>query len=298
MLVFVSAITFYLLSQAGGDAFTVLRDNPQVSSETIERLRQIYGLDRPWSERYLSWLRSFVTGDLGESFHFKMGVGGLVISRLWNTVALGGGGIVLAWLIAILLSYYSAFSRSRFLDRIISLIVILTASLPRIVLALFALAIFVSSTGSALEIRNGSIAAFLTSVVVIAIPLIALFLGQTHRELDDAMDEKSVEHARAKGLSESKVIIRHASRFALSPLLTIFGLSLGSVVSAAVIVETILGWPGLGALMVTAVRARDIPLVMGIVVISTIAVWAGNAVADILQLLNDKRLRDAEILPE
>ena len=100
--------------------------------------------------------------------------------------------------------------------------------------------------------------------------------------------------ARAKGLSESAIISRHASRFALNPLLTILGLSLGGIIGGSVVVETILGWQGVGALMVTAVRARDVPLVMGIVVATTIAVWLGNSIAEILQLVNDKRLRDAE----
>jgi peptide/nickel transport system permease protein len=108
------------------------------------------------------------------------------------------------------------------------------------------------------------------------------------------MDEDSIRMARAKGLSESVIIRRHASRFALNPLLTVVGLSLGAIIGGSVIVETILGWPGLGELMVTAVRSRDVPLVMGIVVTTCLAVWMGNSVAEIFQLINDKRLRDAE----
>jgi len=82
----------------------------------------------------------------------------------------------------------------------------------------------------------------------------------------------------------------------VNPLLTILGLSLGSIIGGSVIVETILGWPGLGELMVTAVRFRDVPLVMGVVVVTSVAVWLGNSIAEILQLVNDRRLRDSEII--
>ena len=295
MLAAVSAITFALLSSAGGDALTSLRDNPQVSEETIEQLRQHYGLDRPVVSRYLDWFGSLLTGDLGESFHFRSRVLPLVLSRLWNTILLGGAALVIAWSIAIGLSYLSALLKNRQLDRFIELLILFTASTPRIVLALFALALFVRSTGSAVEIRTGSLGSFFVSAFVLAVPLIALFLAQGHNELTSAMKEDSIRMARAKGLSEPVIIRRHASRFALNPLLTVFGLSLGGIIGGSVVVETILGWQGVGALMVTAVRARDVPLVMGIVVMTTLAVWLGNSIAEILQLVNDKRLRDAEV---
>ena len=146
-----------------------------------------------------------------------------------------------------------------------------------------------------MEIRTGSASSFLVSAFVLAVPLIALFLAQGHSELTSAMNEESIRMARAKGLSEPVIIRRHASRFALNPLLTVFGLSLGAIIGGSVIVETILGWSGVGALMVTAVRSRDVPLVMGIVVMTTIVVWLGNSIAEILQLVNDKRLRVAEM---
>lgn len=105
------------------------------------------------------------------------------------------------------------------------------------------------------------------------------------------MNEDFIKLARAKGLSESAVIIRHASRAAIGPLLTLFGLSLGTLLAGSVIVETVLGWPGIGSLLVAAVRSRDLPVVMGVVLTASAAVWFGNAMAEILQMVNDKRLR-------
>jgi peptide/nickel transport system permease protein len=106
------------------------------------------------------------------------------------------------------------------------------------------------------------------------------------------MREDFIKLARAKGLSEGTVILRHAIRPALNPVLTIAGLSFGAVLGGSVIVESVLGRQGLGTLMVTAVRGRDLPLVMGIVLFTSTAVWLGNALAELLQAINDKRIRD------
>jgi peptide/nickel transport system permease protein len=126
--------------------------------------------------------------------------------------------------------------------------------------------------------------------------LTAVFLAQASRGMGEAMNEDFVKLARAKGLSERTVIIRHAARAALNPVITLFGLSIGALIGGSVLVETILGWPGVGALTVTAVRGRDVPLLMGVVLITSAAVWMGNTAAEFLQVVNDKRLRDAETI--
>jgi ABC-type dipeptide/oligopeptide/nickel transport system permease component len=295
MLIAVSAISFVLLSNAGGDAFTALRENPQVSDATIEQLRASYGLDRPVAVRYASWLGSFLTGDMGESIHFKVPVASLVLSRLLYTLALGAAAVAFAWLLSLLLSFLAVRFNSRMLDRTIEFTILITASVPRIALSLFALALIVWSSQNAVAIRQGSAASFVLSSLVLSVPLIALFLAQAKDALRSAMEEDFVKLARSKGLSENALILRHASRAALGPLLTLLGLSIGSIIGGTVIVETILGWPGIGALTVTAVRVRDVPMVMGIVVISTLAVWMGNAIAEVLQMLNDSRLREVSL---
>jgi peptide/nickel transport system permease protein len=294
MLLAVSAISFSLLSSAGGDALSALRENPQVTEETLERFRRVYELDKPLTTRYFSWLSTTLRGDMGESIAFKTDVGALVFWRLWYTVQLGFLALLIALIISLGLAFSSARFDQRFLRRLVDGVVLLSASTPRIVLALFALALTVSLSGSAAAIQGGSVSAMLLAAFVLAFPLIALFLAQADGELRRVMNEPYIQFARAKGLDENTVILRHASRAALNPLLTIFGLSLGALVGGSVIVETILGWPGIGALTVAAVKSRDVPLVMGIVLISSAAVWAGNTVAEVLQMVNDKRLRDLE----
>lgn len=295
MLLAVSALTFFLLSSAGGDAFDALRENPQVSDETIEQLRAVYGLDRPVVSRYFSWLASFATGDLGESLNFKTPVSSIVVTKLFYTSLLGFVALGIAWTVAIFLSYLAVLKNSRPLDRAIEFLILISASIPRIALSLFVLAFMVWMSTGALSIQAGSLVSFILSALVLAFPLISIFLAQANSELQSAMDEQFVQLARAKGLDERTVIVKHASRAALNPLITLFGLSLGGIISATVIVETILGWPGIGSLVVTAVRSRDVPLVMGIVIVSSLAVWIGNAIAEMLQMVNDRRLRDQDL---
>lgn len=290
MILIVSAVTFALLGFAGGDALTQLRDNPQISEETIERLRSVYGLDQPLPVRYVRWLSGAVTGDLGESTYFRVPVNGLVWARSVSTFLLGTAAFAIALTIAVPLSLIGVRYNSTTIAAFIDLVVLLTASTPRIVLALVALAISVRLTSSAME--TSSVVLFWLAALALSAPLVSAFLAQLHNELRRTMHEDFIQLARAKGLSESAVILRHAVRPALNPVLTLAGLSLGGVLGGSVIVESVLGRQGLGTLMVSAVRARDLPLVMGIVLFTSTAVWVGNAIGELLQAVNDKRIRD------
>jgi len=290
MILIVSAVTFALLGFAGGDALTQLRNNPQVSEQTIERLRAVYGLDQPLPIRYFRWLTGAVTGDLGESTYFRVPVSGLVWTRSVSTFLLGMAAFAIALALAVPLSLIGVRYKSKTISVVIDLVILVTVSTPRIVLALIALVISVRLASSAMD--SSSSVLFWLAALALSAPLISVFLAQLHGELQRTMREDFIKLARAKGLSESAVIFRHAIRPALNPVLTIAGLSLCGVLGGSVIVESVLGRQGLGTLMVSAVRTRDLPLVMGVVLFTSTAVWLGNALAELLQAVNDKRIRD------
>ena len=289
MILIVSAVTFALLSFSGGDAVTALRENPQISEASIENLRRVYGLDKPLPVRYFSWLSGAVVGEMGESMYFRVPVSSIVASRFMSTFLLGIAALVMALVVTFVLGIAAARYRIKTLSRLIEFVVFFTASTPRIVLALVALAVVAQLSASNIDAANA--VGFWLAAFALAAPLISIFLAQFHDGLSQAMDEDFVQLARAKGLSEGIVVVRHAIRAALNPVLTVFGLSLGGVLGGSVIVETVLGRQGLGALMVSAVRGRDLPLVMGIVLVTSTAVWLGNTLAEILQAVNDKRMR-------
>jgi peptide/nickel transport system permease protein len=289
MILIVSAVTFALLSLAGGDALTALYDNPQISQATIENLRRVYGLDKPLAVRYFSWLSGAVVGEMGESMYFRVPVSSIVASRFVSTLFLGLAALAISVGVSFGLGIAAARYRSNVLSRLIEFIIFFTASTPRIVLALVALAIVAQLTAA--NIDAASAAGFWLAALALAAPLISIFLAQFHDGLTRTMGEDFIQLARAKGLSEGVIVVRHALRAALNPVLTVFGLSLGGVLGGSVIVESVLGRQGLGTLMVSAVRGRDLPLVMGIVLVTSTAVWLGNTLAEILQAVNDKRMR-------
>jgi peptide/nickel transport system permease protein len=290
MLVFVSGLTFYLLSAAGGDALSALRDNPQINVATLEQYEKLYGLDERFITRYTKWVGNAVVGDLGRSFAFQVPVSSLIWSRFLNTALISGLALIIAMTVSLTLAIANARFRSRLLNGFVDTVVLVAASTPRMVLALAALAVIVRAS-SVTAFSGSSFVSLFVGAAVLSTPLIALLLAQLRRGIEGAMNEDFIRVARAKGLSEWIVVIKHALRPGLDPALAIAGVSLGALFGGSVIVETILAWPGIGALMVQAVKGRDIPLVMGVVVASSAAVWLGNAIAEYLQLANDARLR-------
>lgn len=296
VILIVSALTFALLAAAGGDALSSLSSDPLVSEATLRSLRHTYGLDQPLAVRYWRWLSGVLSGEMGYSLYYHTPAWSIIRPRLINTIALASVALFIAMTIALVLGWLAARRARGWGDRLAGAVVLLASSSPRIVLALIALALVARSpsfmsSGGASAAQGISFMHIFIPAIVLSVPLVALFLAQVRDGLLLSLREDFVQVARAKGLSERAVILRHALRGALNPLITIFGLSLGSMISGSVIVESILGWPGLGQLSVVAAQSRDVPLLMGVVLITATAVLIGNLVADILLCLNDPRLR-------
>ncbi|MGH9751804.1 MAG: ABC transporter permease, partial [Blastocatellia bacterium] len=296
VLLIISFLIFALLARAGSDAARAL-DNLHGSEETIEKIRRIHGLDRPLTERYWNWVADAARGDLGHSFEFHAPVWSLIRLPLLRTMTMATIAILIAWSVALALGIAAARRAGSWVDRLCSALILLAASTPRLVLALLALA-FISSTplinvvgpttNSDVEILSFRV---IPPAIILSVPLIALFLAQTRVVIREALDEEFVRVARARGAPEWMVLLRHALRPAAGPLITIFGFSLGGVMSGSVIVEKVMGWPGLGLLTVSAVQARDVSLLLGVTMVAAAMVMAGNLAADILQRLNNPRLR-------
>lgn len=301
VLLVVSALTFALLAAAGGDALGELSTEQATSEATMRELRRVYGLDEPLAMRYLRWLGDLARGRMGDSFYYHAPVATIIWPRLLRTLALAAVALFLALSFSLTLGALAARRKGSWWDRASELIILLTASTPRIVLALVALAIVartswfpVGGADAGETFADFRPLRILPPAIVLSIPLVALFLAQTREGLSHALSQDFVQVARAKGLDERAVILRHALRDALNPLITLFGYSFGSVVSGSIIVERVLGWSGLGSLSVTAVLTRDVPLLMGVVMVTATAVLIGNLCADILLRLNDPRLRQQD----
>jgi len=305
LLVGISLLTFLAVTLSPGDPLSQLLENPQISRETIEALRQRLGLGLPWHIRYVRWLGGILHGDFGFSIEYQVPVSGLVYPRLINTLVLSVAASVIAWLVGIPLGMIAAVRQRSWFDRFYSTFALLGLSTPRIFLSLLALLLAVSTgwfpIGGMYSITHdpmstaGQIADMLHHLILPALVLslypLAVISSQMRGNLSEALLSDFVRAAQAKGLKARGVIARHALRNALNPLIVLMGYSIGNLLSGSALVETVMAWPGLGRLAVEAVFARDIYVIMASVMISSVMLILGNLIADLLLAANDPRVR-------
>lgn len=283
-------LIFVLLALAGADPTAQWRLEGRLSDETAAALRSIYGADKPLLKRYLLWLGSLARGDFGQSISYGAPVATLLWPRFARTLAVAAPAWVLGCAAALAIGMAAARRPDSLWNRLGEALVLAGSSIPRIILALAALALIarLQLLEAATHVGFSGAAA---PILVLSVPLTALFLAQTLAVIRSSARADHVLAARARGLAESTVFRRYILRPALAPLLVTAGTALAATLSGSVPVERILGWPGLGDMTVTAVRNRDVPLLLGITLIATVAVLAVNLAADLLQRFNDPRVR-------
>lgn len=308
ILLGVSLLTFLLMSLTPGGYLQSLRQNPQISAETVERLIAKYHYDKPWYVQYGYWLKNVAQGDFGYSIQYKIPATDLITARLWNTFLLSLCATIVAWCIAVPLGIWAAVNKDSLVDRGCSMLAFVGLSVPEILLALLAL-MFAAATGwfpiggaqSSLYDMMTPMERFwdrahhlVLPVLVLAASELAGIMRQMRSNLLDTLRADYVTAARAKGLPEGWVIYKHALRNAINPLLTIFGYSLAHLLSGAFIVENIMAWPGLGRLTIEAYTAKDSMLVVDSVVMAAALLIIGNFVADLMLAWSDPRIRVKE----
>ncbi len=308
LLVGVSVLSFVLVELAPGDYFAEMRLDPRISEATVRALRVRYGLDRPLPERYLRWVASLARGELGYSFAYGQPVGPLLWPRVRNTLLLTGTANGLAWMLAVPLGAWWATRRRGVADAGLAGLTAILLALPDLVLALGLLLLAVRTgwfpAGGMVSLGHEQMSAGerLRDVAAhLVLPVTALVLGilpvlvrYVRASVADALGAPFVRAARAHGIPEVRVVLRHALPAAANPLISLFGLSLAGLLSTSLLVEVVMSWPGLGPLMLEAILARDFYLVLGPVLASTLLLVGGNLLADALLLAVDPRIRSEE----
>lgn len=310
----VTFISFLIISLTPGDFLSTMSLSPDVSPERIARLRHDFGLDQPWYVQYVLWLYRlspyrYPLGlkwpDLGYSFANKTPVIDLMKDRFLHTLLLSTTAEALIWIVAIPLGMLAAYKRRSWVDRLTSFGVFLGLSIPEILLSLFAL-LFAATTGlfpigemHRLHYEElSSVGQFLDVLHHMALPTLVLTVtgaASTMRymrgSLLETLTSDYIRTARAKGLSQKAVILKHAFRNAINPLITLFGFSFANLISTSFLVEYIMGWPGLGKLTYEALVAKDLYVIMAALILSTVFLIAGNLFADVLLAITDPRIR-------
>jgi peptide/nickel transport system permease protein len=269
--------------------------NPRVSAETLQRMRQRFGIDDPLPIRYLKWLRSAAELDFGRSYAYSLPVTDVIASRVWPTVQLEALSYLVG-LVGVPLGVYAASKRGAIGDNVVRLVTVIGTSVPTWWLGL-SIIVFMSSTIGWFPNGQGDGTVFDWARHII-IPAFLLGLGGligftrfVRSEVLEVLNQDYVRTARAKGLAEPIVQQAHVLRTALIPVVTILGGLLPSLLSGAIILETIFNWPGMGRLFIEAASSRDYPLLLGMLLLGTVLTIVGAFLADIGYGLVDPRVR-------
>lgn len=305
LLLGVSALTFLLLQLAPGDFLATVAENPQVPAETLEQMRRSFGLDRPWYVQYALYLKNvFLHFDFGYSFAYRLPVFAVLGKGVLNTLLLASAAMLVTWGLAIPLGVLAAVRQHGWTDRALSLSAFVWLSVPEVLSGMLLLMLAANTgwfpvggmhsddasgmggLGRALDVARHLV---LPALVVGLVPL-ASRMRQMRAGLLDVLKLDFVTTARAKGLGEGRVIVHHALRNALNPMITLFGFTIGSLLSGSFVAETIFSWPGLGTIALDAIRSEDQYLVMGSVMMASTVLVLGNLVADLLLAAADPRI--------
>lgn len=306
VIVLAATVVFVLVHLAPGDPFSAALDDPSFSAETRDRLRAQYGYDQPVATQYGLWLRNIARGDLGISHNAARPVAAVMADAIPNTLLLMGTALVFGLLGGIALGAWQAARRESRAARFSNAAALTLLSVPEFLLAFAAVAVLagrwrlfpiggmvdfaqhdsMSFVGRGLDIMRHLTLPALTLALVVA----AAVSRYQRTEMLAVLPEDFVRTARAKGAGEGRVVIRHALRNALGPIIQIAGLLLPALVGGAVFIEKIFGWPGMGLTMVDAVLGRDYALVLGGVLCTSTLVVLGGLLADLVAAFADPRV--------
>jgi peptide/nickel transport system permease protein len=299
MLVGVSLILFVIMRLAPGGPEAVLVGG-EFSQEVAAQVRHRLGLDRPLVVQYATWALAAVRGDLGRSFKTGDPVAALILDRLWPTLQLTGGALLLALVAAVPLGVLAAVRRGTAWDTVASAVSLFGVSFPSFWLGIMLILLFSEAlhllppSGLSEYGREGDLGSRLRHAVLPTLTLgliqMAAFMRFTRSSLLEVLRQDYVRTARAKGVPATGVIWRHALRNALIPVVTVVGLSLPTLVGGAVLTETVFAWPGIGRLAVGAVFERDYPIIMGVNLLVAAVVITANLLTDLAYCLIDPRI--------
>jgi peptide/nickel transport system permease protein len=290
LLFAVSILSFLMGRFAPGGFFDDLRLNPQLSPETVSRLRARYGLGASLPVQYGKWVTSAVRGDFGTSLAWQQPVAPVLAPRIRNTLQLTGAALIGAWVIGLPLGMLAGSRRKSLVDRAGSLLTAVLLAIPELLLLLILMYSAVAF-GRFWLLRSFLLP--LTVLVAGAAP--AIFL-HARAATEEVLRSGFIRSARAHGIRGLQLWLRFVLPASANPLISLFGLSIGGLIGASLVVETVLSRPGLGPLFLEAIASRDLDVVTAVMLLSAAFLVVGNLLADLALAWNDPRLRDEDSL--
>lgn len=290
ILVGITIVTFGLTFLIPADPVRMIAGR-NATPQTVENIRHELGLDRPIPEQYARYVTRLAQGDLGRSYVQKTQVADLVLSRLPATLLLMAGAIFFELLIGIPAGIFAATRRGRPADRWIMMASFAGVSAPQFVVGLLLLYVFANLLGWFPMGGFGTLPHLVLPALTLGLAGGGWYARMMRSSMVEVLRQDYVRTARAKGLGPGKVVLVHALRNAVLPIVAMIGLDVGFFMSGAVVVESVYGWPGIGQLAWLAIQRVDIPIIMGVTLIAAVGILIGNLVADLIAPLIDPRVR-------
>lgn len=305
-LILLSFVCYFVLTLMPGDPVDMMAaGNPNITSEDMQRLRSLYGLDQPAYKRYYSWVSTLLSGDLGFSRTYKIPVSDILGPRILNTFYLSIFALFISLLVAVPLGIYAAVHKGKLIDYALNLFAFAGISIPSFWLALILILMFSVKAGllpaggtysvgqdlDGLALVWDRIKFLILPVLSLSFMQIGTFVRYTRGAMLEILNSDYIRTARSKGLAEKSVLFKHAFRNALIPLITVVAISFSFIFSGAIITETVFAYQGVGKLVYDSIMSNDFNVAMVSFMISMIMVFLMSLLADIFYVLVDPRIK-------
>jgi peptide/nickel transport system permease protein len=290
ILLGVSIITFVLLYWLPADPVRQIAGR-SATPQTVENIRQQLGLDQPLWVQYWRYLSGLAQGDLGRSYLQKTEVSTLIASRLPASLLLMAGAIFAELLIGLSMGIVAALRRGTATDQSLMIVSFIGVSAPQFVVGLLLLYVFAVQLGWFPIGGYGTFSHLVLPSMTLGILGSGWYSRMMRSSMIEVLRQDYVRTARAKGLTRMRIIFRHALPNAILPIVAMIGIDIGIFMGGIVVVESVFGWPGIGQLAWQAIQRVDIPIIMGVTLVSATAIVIGNLLADLISLMVDPRIR-------
>jgi len=290
ILLGVAVITFVLLYALPADPARMIAGR-SATAQTVANIRHQLGLDQPMLVQFWTYLHNLLSGNLGRSYAQKTDVWTLIVARLPATLTLMFAGIVVEVVLGLMLGTIAAVRRGGFVDRAVMMASFVGVSAPQFVVALLLLYVFAVTLGWFPMSGYGTLAHIVLPATTLGVLGAGWYARMVRSAMIDVLNQDYVRTARAKGLSSRRIVFRHALPNAILPVIAMIGIDIGQFMGGVVVVEAVYGWPGIGQLAWQAIQQVDIPIIMGVTLVSALAIVIGNLLADLIAPLIDPRIR-------
>lgn len=290
ILLGVTIITFGLLFLIPADPVRMIAGR-SATPQTVESIRQQLGLDQPIPVQYARYLANLVRGDMGRSFVQKAPVNELIASRLPATLQLMGAAIFFQLLIGLPAGIFASTRRNRPSDKVVMVLSFVGISAPQFVVGLLLIYVFAYTLELFPLGGYGTISHVVLPALTLGVTIAGWYSRMSRSSMVDVLRQDYIRTARAKGVTERRVVLVHALRNAILPIIAMIGIDIGLYAQGIVVVEAVFGWPGIGQLAWLAIQRVDIPIIMGVTLVAAVGIVLGNLCADIATSLIDPRVR-------